>query len=74
MARTRNAVESRVVQISTTPQVFQMLEALARTGRFGKNASEVAEEALRTRLRELELEGWIDRGASTKKRGPARGR
>jgi DNA repair protein RadC len=58
MPRARNAVETVKLQLSTTPQVAELLELLAKTGRFGKNASEVAEELMRTKLREVELEGW----------------
>jgi len=49
------------LQLSTTPQVVDALELLAKTGKFGKVASEVGEELLRMKLREVELEGWIDR-------------
>jgi hypothetical protein len=55
----RNAVETRIVKISTTPWVADTLDLLARTGRFGKAPSEVAEELLRAKLREIELEGWL---------------
>lgn len=59
MAQARNAIETVPVKLSTTPQVVKALEALAKTGKFGKNASEVAEELLRAKLREIELEGWL---------------
>ena len=68
MARGRNPVVTQSVKVSTTPWVTVSLERLARTGRFGKNASEVAEELLRAKLRELELEGWLDREASRRAR------
>ena len=58
----RNAVETRIVKISTTPWVADTLDVLARTGRFGKAPSEVAEELLRAKLREIELEGWLTKG------------
>lgn len=61
MARTRNAVDTVKLQLSTTPQVIDALEALAKTGKFGKNASEAGEELLRLKLREIELEGWLVR-------------
>jgi hypothetical protein len=61
MPRTRNAVDTRPVKLSTTPWVVETLEMLAKTGRFGKAPSEVAEELLRAKLREIELEGWLDR-------------
>jgi hypothetical protein len=62
MARTRNEAQTKTVQIATTTQVWNILRALARTGRFGKNAAEVAEELMRAKVREVELEGWVSRG------------
>jgi hypothetical protein len=59
MARTRNPVQTVKLGLSTTPQVVADLEALAKTGKFGKNASEAGEELLRLKLREIELEGWL---------------
>ncbi|MDF3071833.1 MAG: hypothetical protein K0R38_7434 [Polyangiaceae bacterium] len=67
MARTRNPVETVKLGLSTTPQVVADLEALARTGKFGKTASEVGEELLRLKLREVELEGWL-RSTATRTR------
>ena len=60
--RTRNSVETEPVKISTTPWAVETLNALAKTGRFGKNASEVADELLRAKLREVEADGWLDKG------------
>src|SRR6267142_1819961 len=54
MPRTRNAVDTVKLQLSTTPQVVKALETLATTGKFGKNASEAAEELLRLKLRGLQ--------------------
>lgn len=68
MARPRNAVPTVKLQLSTTPQVMEALELLAKTGKFGKVASEVGEELLRMKLREVELEGWLDRVSRTRKR------
>lgn len=62
MSPPRNAVETRIVKISTTPWVADTLDLLARTGRFGKAPSEVAEELLRAKLREIELEGGFEPG------------
>ncbi|MCE7894836.1 MAG: hypothetical protein DYH12_34890 [Sorangiineae bacterium PRO1] len=61
MARTPNLVETQLLKLSTTRWVHESLEALARTGRFGKNGAEVAEELLRAKLREVELEGWLNK-------------
>jgi hypothetical protein len=68
MARARNVVNTVKLQLSTTPQVFKALEALAKTGKFGKNASEAGEELLRLKLREVELEGWLGRPRSAQRR------
>ena len=59
MPRSPNPVETHLVKISTTPWVVRTLDDLAETGRFGKNAAEVAEELLRAKLREIEQEGWL---------------
>jgi hypothetical protein len=59
VARIRNTVETVKLQLSTTPQVVAALDALAKTGKFGKTASEIGEELLRLKLREIELEGWL---------------
>jgi len=73
MPRSRNAVETVDVHLSTTRQVRELLERLADTGRFGKNASEVGEELLRAKLREVELEGWLEKRRPASKRGSRRG-
>lgn len=72
MPRGRNSVETVPQTIRTTQWVVETLEALATTGRFGKNAAEVAEELLRSKLRDVEREGWLEkvpRRASTNTRG-----
>ncbi len=61
MSRPRNSVETQLVTIRTTPCVAETLDLLATTGRFGKNAAEVAEELLRAKLRDVEREGWLDK-------------
>jgi hypothetical protein len=68
--RQPNAVGTVEVKLSTTPQVRELLELLAKTGRFGKNASEVGEELMRARLREVELDGWLERTASRRRHAP----
>lgn len=65
MARTRNSVGTKPVTIRTTPWALGTLELLATTGRFGKNAAEVAEELLRSKLREVERDGWLDKDLRT---------
>lgn len=59
-------MDTTKLQLSTTPQVMAALDALARSGMFGKTGSEVAEELMRQKLREVLREGWTE--------GPARGR
>lgn len=63
MARPRNSVETQPFTIRTTPWVVETLDALATTGRFGKNPAEVAEELLRAKLRDVERDGWLDKAA-----------
>ena len=72
MPRPPNTVDTVDVHLSTTPQVKDLLESLAATGRFGKNASEVGEELLRAKLREVELEGWLERTRPARSHGPSR--
>lgn len=60
MARGKNTVETHQVRISTTEWAIRTLDALAKTGRFGKNPSDVAEELLRSKLRDVEQEGWVE--------------
>jgi len=61
MPRIQNAVVTRLVKISTTPWALETLTELAKGGRFGKNATDVAEELLRAKLRDIEKDGWLDR-------------
>jgi hypothetical protein len=72
MARIANAVETVPLHLSTTPQVKELLDLLAQTGRFGKNGSEVGEELLRAKLREVELEGWLERPGLARSAGRRR--
>ena len=57
-ARRPNPVKTSQLKLSTTPQVVARLDTLARTGLFGKNGAEVAEELLRLKLREVEIPTW----------------
>jgi hypothetical protein len=71
MARPRNAFATKEVGIRTTPQIWKVLNLLTRTGRFGKNPSEVAEELLRAKVRDVELEGWLGNASLvSRRRGP----
>ena len=53
MARRSNIARTTSLRLSTTPQVVELLERLAKTGFHGKNAADVAEEILRRQLVEL---------------------
>jgi hypothetical protein len=70
MARPQNPVSTTKVHLATTPEVCRALDALVATGKFGKTRSEVAEELMRLKLREVELEGWLgdDAGRSPRRR------
>ena len=68
MARVRNSVQTAKLQLSTTPEVLAALDALKKTGKFGKTQAEVGEELLRLKLREVELEGWLDPGGPRRRR------
>jgi len=41
--------------------VIERLDALAMTGLYGKNGTEVAEELLRQKLLEIEIPKWATR-------------
>ncbi len=69
-ARKNNVVETKTAAIRTTLQTWSELERLARTGLFGKTPSEVAEQLVREKLRELLLQGWPN--PKPGKRGGAR--
>lgn len=47
------------------PQLLVRLNQLAKTGFFGKTATEVAEGLLRVKLRELKAEGWFNKEAGS---------
>jgi hypothetical protein len=67
MPRDKNTVSTAKVHLSTTPQVLSSLDALVKTGLFGKTRTEVAEELLRLKVREAVAEGWVERAGQ----GPA---
>jgi len=48
-----NSVDSAEVKITTTQQVVSMLKTLAKTGLYGKNHSQVAEELVRRGIRKI---------------------
>jgi hypothetical protein len=65
MARGRNSVDTKKLHLSTTPQVLSALDALVRTGYFGKTRTAVAEELLRVKVREAVTDGWLERSQAT---------
>lgn len=64
-ARPPNAVKTLPLKLSTTPLVIARLRALAGTGLFGKSPTEVAEELLRAKLREIEVPDWATSDAKS---------
>lgn len=66
-ARRPNPVKTVPLKLSTTPQVIGRLEALAATGLYGKNPTEVAEELLRQHLRAIEIPEWVGQGLRAKR-------
>jgi hypothetical protein len=57
MGRQRNAVKTRTLKVSTTPQVIGYLQQLLKTGLYGKNPAEAA-HILLTRT----LDGMLSSG------------
>jgi hypothetical protein len=72
MARPQNTVSTTKIHLATTPEVCRALDALVATGKFGKTRSEVAEELMRLKLREVELEGWLGHDAPGRRRASRR--
>jgi len=58
--RTKNSVDSVSFQITTTQRVTNDLERLARTGYFGKNKNEAAEQLMRAQLRSVRASGEFE--------------
>ncbi len=57
MARPKNTAGSVQITITTTPQVKALLEELAESGFYGKNAADTAHSLLKEKIRELQREG-----------------
>lgn len=53
MGKQKNVTPTEKITIATTPQAVKVLTRLAEQGLYGKNVAEVAEELLRTKLREF---------------------
>jgi hypothetical protein len=50
MARPKNTAKTRSLILAITPELYEMLERLARTGLIGKNPNETAENMLQRGL------------------------
>ena len=48
-------------------ELLSQLDHLVLTGFFGRNRTEVAEGLLRSKIRELKVEGWFDAKADVPK-------
>jgi hypothetical protein len=53
MAREKNTIESIQITLSVTEPIRELLEDLARSGFYGKNAADTAGILLREKLREM---------------------
>lgn len=70
---TKRRPSGLVVTIRSTPSVLNELDHLARIGLFGKSRAEVAEELMRTQLRQLHREGWFGTPKARDAAKPQRG-
>jgi hypothetical protein len=59
MARTKNQLSTAVLQLSTTPAVIEHLQALVKTGFYGKNHTEAAERLLAATLESMVRDGRL---------------
>jgi len=59
MARPKNVNATVIIQITTTAQLADKVDALVRAGLYGRTRGEVCERALCERLRTLIKEGFI---------------
>lgn len=57
MARPKNTAETVQITLSATPQVKELLEELAKTGFYGKNAADTAMMLLKEKIRDLQRDG-----------------
>ncbi|MCG8601121.1 MAG: hypothetical protein MI807_13340 [Verrucomicrobiales bacterium] len=57
MARPKNTTETVQITLSATPQVKELLEELAKTGFYGKNAADTAMMLLKEKIRDLQRDG-----------------
>lgn len=59
MPRRSNTIETVQVTISTSAQVRDLLETLARTGLYGRNPAEAASQLIQDRLRTMITSGEL---------------
>jgi len=71
---TKGTGRGKPFTIRSTTSVLNQLDHLARLGLFGKSRAEVAEELMRTQLRQLHREGWFASTSKARAAGPDRGR
>ncbi|MBI3876320.1 MAG: hypothetical protein HY300_10270 [Verrucomicrobia bacterium] len=71
MPRLPNKVQTVTITVSTTPHVYQHLEALVATGLYGKNPADAAERLVSTGIKQLLNEGNLIRFAQPSKRRSA---
>ena len=57
MPRPKNSAETVQLTLSTTPQVKELLEELAKSGYYGKNAADTAVLLLTEKIRDLQVKG-----------------
>ena len=72
MPNRRNLAQSARLQVTTTPEVVECLEAIARTGLYGKSRAEIADRLVSEGIRRLIGDGIIEsprgRAGSLRKR------
>ncbi len=61
MARPKNTAETVQITIAATPQVKAVLEYLAESGFYGKNAADTAMILLKEKIRDLQNVGQAPR-------------
>jgi len=59
MARSSNNIPTVQITLSTTPHVKNLLEAIVKSGLYGKNAAEAAERLVARQLEHLIKEGSL---------------
>jgi len=61
--RKKNVVDTQRLNISTTVEVVRVLQSLAKTGYFGKTATDVAKIFVDEKVREHIERGWLARSS-----------